>query len=69
MHAKGAHPDDPQKMLTEVTDINSLSMHKMINPVTLNFFQIDTKKEAGCYTDITICSWRWEILFFSIKSW
>ena len=55
------------KMLMEVTDNNSSSIHKMINPV-LNFFQIDTKEEAGCYADTTICSWKWEILFLSIKS-
>jgi len=37
----------------EVTHINFLSSHKIINPIILNFFQIDTKKEADCCTDTT----------------
>ena len=36
----------------EVTHINFLSSNKIINPIILNFFQIDTKKEADCCTEI-----------------
>lgn len=64
----GTSPRLSSKMLMEVTHNNSSSIHKMISPVILNFFQIDTKEETGCYTDTTICSWKWEILFLSIKS-
>lgn len=45
MNAKGASPRLSLKMLMEVTHINFLSSHK-INPIILNFLQIDIKKEV-----------------------